>query len=49
MFWLATAPAPARRWAQRAVTAIDDELTTIPKAPVSEQRPNKENVMGSRS
>ena len=35
MFWDAAAPTPARAWAQRAATAGLDDVTTMPKRPLS--------------
>ena len=46
-FWLATAPTPARAWAQRAATAGDDDATATPKRPVSAQRATIEKVTGA--
>ena len=37
-FWLATAPTPARAWAQRAATAGEEEEMTMPNIPVRGQR-----------
>ena len=45
MFWLATAPTPARRCAQRAATAGDDEEMAMPNIPVAGQRAVIEKVM----
>jgi hypothetical protein len=45
MFWVETAPTPARTQGQRAPTAMLDELMAIPTWPVSWQRPMMENVM----
>src|SRR5690606_6364158 len=47
MFWLATAPTPARSHGQRAPTAMLEELMAIPSWPVSGQRPMMEKVMYS--
>lgn len=44
MFWLATAPTPARRCQQRAATAEEDEIA-IPNCPVRAQRATMEKVM----
>lgn len=46
MFWVATAPTLARVKAQRAATAVEEELTTMPKAPVTSQRAVREKVTG---
>jgi hypothetical protein len=46
MFWLATAPIPARAWAQRAATAGDEDDTATPNMPVCAHRATMENVMG---
>src|SRR5215211_71650 len=45
MFWLATAPTPARACGQRAPTAIEEVAMAIPKAPDLAQWPAIENVM----
>ncbi len=47
-FWLATAPDPARAWAQRAATAGLDELTAVPTIPVRSHLPTSENVTRAR-
>jgi hypothetical protein len=44
MFWDAAAPTPARACAQRAATAGLDDVTTMPKRPLSAQRAASENV-----
>ncbi len=44
MFWLATAPTPARAKAQRAPTAGLDEHTDTPNMPVALQRATIEKV-----
>jgi len=49
MFWLATIPAPARAWEQRAATAGDEEEIAIPNMPVLAQRAAMEKVMGSQN
>jgi hypothetical protein len=45
MFWVETAPTPARTQGQRAPTAMLDELMAMPTWPVSWQRPMMEKVM----
>src|SRR5689334_18935252 len=45
MFWLDTAPTPARSQGQRAPTAMLEELMAMPNWPVSAQRPTMEKVM----
>ncbi len=44
-FWLSAVPTPARTKAQRLATAIEDEVTAQPSAPVAGQRPAIEKVM----
>jgi hypothetical protein len=46
MFWVATAPTPARAWAQRAATAGLEEETATPNMPVRAQRAEIEKVIG---
>src|SRR5690606_15296255 len=43
-FCVATTPTPERTQAQRAPTAMLEELTAMPRSPVSAQRPTMEKV-----
>ena len=45
MFWVATAPEPARTHAQRLATQGLEDVTTTPKLPLREQRPSREKVI----
>src|SRR5262249_54145192 len=45
MFWVATAPAPARAWAQRAATHGLEDETAMPNMPVRAQRAEIEKVI----
>jgi hypothetical protein len=45
MFWVVTAPTPARVKAQRAATAGEDEVTATASWPVLTQRAAREKVM----
>jgi hypothetical protein len=44
MFCVATTPAPARAWAQRAATAGDDDAMAIPNNSAPGERATRENV-----
>ena len=45
MFWVATAPTPARACGQRDPTLIEDVVIATPNIPVFLQRPVREIVM----
>ena len=47
MFCVATAPTPARAWAQRAATQGEDDDTATPNMPVSGQCAEIEKVIAA--